>query len=589
MLMKNFSFLLTACFLVLLSCGKDDGQGTTSVKPVTPGGETDETAALKTYIDRSKHPDFRLGVAMGAREFMNDARMREIALVNFDNLTPGNEMKYNTVVKDDGRMDFSTVTSLVSNAKAAGFGIYGHTLAWHSQQNVTYLNSLLEDIPLTDPAQGEVTTQLVVNSDCEGADMSCFLMKVDRGNFTAPEVVEPGADGTGHALMVPATALVEEAWDNQFFLSVNHTFAADEAYTLTMKIKADKPAKVDIQAHSSAGSYIWYNIAGGTMSFTTEWTEFRFEGTVPSQAEGMKTIAWNLNSFAEANNYYFDDIEWTVTTAYSGTRPQTDEEKASALTAALDSWISGSMQATAAYVTAWDVVNEAIAGGGDDGSGNYPLQHGTAGNNFFWQDYLGDLPYVRTAVSLARKHFAQAGGNPSDLRLFINDYNLESDWDRNKKCSSLVNWIKKWESDGETVIDGIGTQMHVSCSMNPATQASREAAVENMFRILAASGKLIKITELDVGITDASGNTVYTTSASSVQFQAIADYYKFIINKYFEIIPEAQQFGITVWSPLDSPADSYWRAGEPIGLWDQHYSRKAAYKAVAEAIKDNLG
>jgi len=586
--MKNIFVLLAACSLVCLSCGKDK-QENTRTKPVITGGETEEPAALKSYIDRTKHPDFRLGVAMGAWEFMNNSKMRDIALANFDNLTPGNEMKYNTVVKDDGRMDFSTVTALVSNARSAGFGIYGHTLAWHSQQNVSYLNSLLEDVPLTDPEQGEVTTQLVVNPDCEGSDLSCYLMKVDRGNFTAPEVVEPGADGSGHALMVPATALVEEAWDNQFFLSVSHTFAADEAYVLSMKIKADKPATVDIQAHSRAGNYIWYDIAGGTMSFTTEWKEFRFEGTVPSQAEGMKTIAWNLNSFAGANNYYFDDIEWTVTTAYSGSRPQTGEEKAASLTAALDSWIAGSMQATAGYVTAWDVVNEAIAGNGDDGSGNYPLQHGTGGNNFFWQDYLGDLDYVRTAVSLARNHFAQSGGNPEELKLFINDYNLEGDWDRNKKCTSLVNWIKKWESDGETVIDGIGTQMHVSCSMNPTTQASREDAVESMFRILAASGKLIKITELDVGITDASGKTIYTTSASSVQFQAIADYYKFIIDKYFEIIPEAQQFGITIWSPLDSPSDSYWRAGEPIGLWDQHYSRKAAYDAVAEAIQNNLG
>ena len=50
-----------------------------------------------------------------------------------------------------------------------------------------------------------------------------------------------------------------------------------------------------------------------------------------------------------------------------------------------------------------------------------------------------------------------------DTKLFINDYNLESDWDNNMKLKSLIEWIKRWEADGVTKIDGIGTQMHISC------------------------------------------------------------------------------------------------------------------------------
>lgn len=591
---KSFT-LLAVGLLFLASCGKDEpehitpenGDDNSQVTPTpTPDPTTTEYAALKTYIDRTKHPHFRLGVAMGAWEYLSNKDMRAIALDNFDNMTPGNEMKYNTIVKDDGSMDFSTVKRLISDARSAGFGIYGHTLAWHSQQNVTYLNSLLADVSVE--GSGETTLSLVTNSDCEGDDLANFRMRPYGGDLRAPDVVTPGADGTGHALMVPATAKAAEDWDNQFFLTSSHTFAAGEAFTLTMKIKADKAASVDLQAHGAIGSYLHYTIAGGTMSFTTEWTEFKYEGTVPSEAAGMQTIAWNLNKFAEANNYYFDDIVWTATTTYSGSRPQTAEEKREHLVEAMDRWIKGSMEATGGYVTAWDVVNEAISGSGSDGAGNYALQHGTGGSNFFWQDYLGDELYVRKAVELARKYFAESGGSPSDLNLFVNDYNLEGDWDSNKKCTSLVNWVKKWEADGVTKIDGLGTQMHVSCSMNAATQKSREAAVENMFKILAASGKLIKITELDVGIQDASGNTLSTTSCTEEHFKAIAAYYQFIIDKYFEIIPAAQQFGITLWSPLDSPVNSYWRAGEPIGLWDQHYARKAAYDAVAEAIKKNL-
>ena len=52
----------------------------------------------------------------------------------------------------------------------------------------------------------------------------------------------------------------------------------------------------------------------------------------------------------------------------------TPEEKKDTLTWAMNNWVEGMMKATGGYVTAWDVVNEAISGGGDDGEGFYTLQ-----------------------------------------------------------------------------------------------------------------------------------------------------------------------------------------------------------------------
>jgi hypothetical protein len=57
----------------------------------------------------------------------------------------------------------------------------------------------------------------------------------------------------------------------------------------------------------------------------------------------------------------------------------------------------------------------------------------------------------------------------------------------------------------------------------------------------------------------------------------MAEFYRFIVRKYLEIVPPAQQYGITQWCPTDSPANSGWRAGEPTGLWDASYNRKPAY------------
>ena len=126
--------------------------------------------------------------------------------------------------------------------------------------------------------------------------------------------------------------------------------------------------------------------------------------------------------------------------------------------------------------------------------------------------------------------------------------------------------------------------MHVSCYMDPMTQKSKEDHVVKMFELMASSGKLIKISELDMGVVGTDGVDVKTEDITFEQEQAMAKYYKFIVQKYFEIIPVAQQYGITHWSPTDSPAGSGWRAGSPIGLWNLDYNRKPAYAGFADGL-----
>jgi len=248
----------------------------------------------------------------------------------------------------------------------------------------------------------------------------------------------------------------------------------------------------------------------------------------------------------------------------------------------MDRWIAGIMDVTDGYVLDWDVVNEPLSGSDRDGDGLYDLQsvknvsEADAKNNFYWQDYLGD-DYVRTAVKFARQY------GPANMKLFVNDYNLESDWDDNQKLKSLIKWIERWEQDG-TKIDGIGTQMHISYYMDPNIQASKEEHIVKMFELMAQTGKLIKITELDMGLIDADGKTVLTANATEEQHKAMSNYYKFIIKKYFEIIPANQRHSITHWSPTDSPTSSSWRGGQPIGLWTGNYNRKHTYAGYADGL-----
>lgn len=454
------------------------------------------------------------------------------------------------------------------------------------------------------------TNNLIVNGDIKGDEVPCnkpyswhkvtteikevaesqvVEIPVSVGHLTFDDGKNLGGWGMDNApkivngvCEVGNNAAKANPWDSQVNYEPGFAFENGKAYHLKMKIKGSVAGEFGAVFQNPDG----YKGCGDfpTIKVTTDWKEV----DVTTTCNGDNALRLLLNIGKYAGTLYIDDFEVYYTKS-SNTIPLTDEEKKEALTPVLQNWIYGMMEATEGKVKAWDVVNEALSGEDKDGDGKFDLQSAKRGNvkpddaknNFYWQDYLGDINYVRTAVAAARKGFADAGGNPEDLKLFINDYNLESDWDQNGKLKSLIKWIKDWEADGVTKIDGIGSQMHISCYGNPQTQEAKKNAIENMLKLMAESGKLVRISELDMGYVDANDKEVKTADMTEEQHKEMRALYEFVVKKYLELIPENQQWGICQWCATDSPANSGWRAGLPTGLWDSDYYRKHTYGGFA--------
>ena len=458
------------------------------------------------------------------------------------------------------------------------------------------------------------TNNLIVNGDIKGDEVPCTKpyswhtalttdiqevaesqvveIPVSVGHLTFDDGQNLGGWGMDNApkivngvCEVGNNAAKADPWNSQVNYEPGFAFENGTTYHLKMKIKGSVAGEFGAGFQNPDG----YIGCGDfpTIKFTTDWKEV----DVTTTCNGDNALRLLLNIGKYAGTLYIDDFEVYYTKS-SNTIPLTDEEKKKALTPALQNWIYGMMEATEGKVKAWDVVNEALSGEDKDGDGKFDLQSAKRGNvkpddaknNFYWQDYLGDIDYVRTAVAAARKGFADAGGTPEDLKLFINDYNLESDWDQNGKLKSLIQWIKDWEADGVTKIDGIGSQMHISCYGNPKTQEAKKNAIENMLKLMAESGKLVRISELDMGYVDANGKEVKTADMTEEQHKEMRALYEFVVKKYLEIIPENQQWGICQWCVTDSPANSGWRAGLPVGLWDSDYYRKHTYGGFAAGL-----
>ena len=364
-------------------------------------------------------------------------------------------------------------------------------------------------------------------------------------------------------------------------------------YAVDVEIKSTKAGNIKMKVQNG-----WdpkNESCDGIVALKEGWTTARFKMTL--EQGGNYDFILQPETFDATLDLKSVTVKKIVKT---NSIPLTPQEKSDALTWAMNKWISGMMQATEGKVKAWDLINEAISGEGDV-NGFYPLQtEATSEHNpqdFYWQDYFTPEMYGPIVEKAARDAYAAVEGtNPADLKLFINDYNLESDWDDNKKVKSLVHWIEVWEQKGKelgwnTKIDGIGSQMHIDYYENPKTLESKKKAIQNMLKIMVKSKKLVRISEIDMGYVDKDGKDVTTAQLEKLPIEerlakekAMAEHYKWIIEQYFEIVPVEQQYGICQWCLTDSPTDSGWRPGKPVGLWNLNYQRKPAYGGFADGL-----
>lgn len=364
-------------------------------------------------------------------------------------------------------------------------------------------------------------------------------------------------------------------------------------YAVDVEIKSTKAGNIKMTVQNGWGGDA--ESFTGNVALKEGWTTARFKMTL--EQGGNYDFILKPETFDATLDLKSVSVKQIVK---MNSIPLTPQEKSDTLTWAMNKWISGMMQATEGKVKSWDLINEAISGGGNV-NGFYALQtEATSEHNpqdFYWQDYFTPEMYGPIVEKAARDAYAAVEGTkPEDLKLFINDYNLESDWDNNQKVKSLVYWIGVWEKKGKelgwnTKIDGIGSQMHISYYENEQTLESKKKAIQNMLKIMAETGKLVRISEIDMGYVDKDGKDVTTAQLEKLPIEervakekAMAEHYKWIIEQYFKIVPVSQQYGICQWCLTDSPTDSGWRPGQPVGLWNLNYQRKPAYGGFADGL-----
>src|SRR5215471_9636143 len=135
LLMRKSSLWMIALCLGMgyISCKKSTEKVTTPPPPPP----TSDTLALKNAAS------FPIGVGIDYTPMKNDVTYASIVKAQFSNVTFGYNMKHGAIVQDDGSFNFNTADDLFNVVDNAGLKVYGHTLAWHQNNNGNYLRSLL--------------------------------------------------------------------------------------------------------------------------------------------------------------------------------------------------------------------------------------------------------------------------------------------------------------------------------------------------------------------------------------------------------------------------------------------------------------
>ena len=610
------TMLLTGCDDQIMQWGKpgDHADVTSADLPLAVKEVIANYDNIKDYANQYT-PNMVIGIGCGADMYVNNENGEgDLVNANYQMFTPGNAMKSDAMLGNSGTINFATVDKLIA-AMPEGMKLYGHNFFWHTQQNQSYLKSLIAPTLVVE-SEGEIAN--VLQGDASNFNGGTTGGWGSWGSNKESADVVAGAGKDGSAALVLKNKGDGNTWEAQCAYTFDDALQAGKKYIIQFYAKSTSTAG-ELQFQYQNGTT--YQSQGGynTFSVGKDWTKCEYEFT--PTPEDANRIIFNFGKVGAT--YYVDNIKFGLAKDQGSTASakqtifrargkqhraasksyyvlKTPAEKQAALEGAMEAWVSGvanHLKEKGVTPYGYDVVNEPIADGSnkfrgldegifgsdDDAAPEETVADGLSlnwGNNhWYWGYYVPD--YHVKAFQLARKYL------PAETKLFVNDYNLETS---PKKLEALVKFVNDIDTkNGSPIVDGIGTQMHVTLSSsddatkNAENIAALKEKVDAMFQTMAATGKLVRVTELDISLG--------TGSPSANQYKAQSDCYQMIVESYKANVPAAQQSGITIWSLSDNEAEhEYWLKGQVPNLFDKDYKRKWAYKGFCDGIAgEDLG
>lgn len=548
-LYKNGLYMLVAGTLAV-SCADYNTTDNFSAEPdptvVTPYADLDP---VKSYIDRNANPNLTIGATVDIKDFNKQELVHSAAMANFNNLSFGKTLMSGNIVSAKGVMNFIQLNDLLEHMDEVGGEVFGSPIVANANQADGWIEMLTAPIEISvDYVPGKTVN---FNDSKAGA----YDGTVNKGKV---EIVKYDGQNT---LALPSASSA----------NIVEGFTIDEGatYTTTFWAKCDKDASFNVTFSG--------NKVDGTASADGKWSIAAGKWqkvVIESQAAEGVTDGYVQIDMVRGSSMYIQKVD--VGYYPDNHRPQTEQERTDTIKYALNAWCDGLMKINKGRIKSFDLIDEPIDDATVLDNEMYDIKHSTPAKPF-WQDVLGSDNYAPAVANVARTTFAKYGGNAADLKFFISEKGLEN----TKKMESLKYWIGIWDGKGAN-IDGINAKVNLVFYEDAAKQAENKAAYEALLSALAATGKLIRVSNFDIKYVDETGVSVTAAKITDEQRQKLADYNAYAIKTYMSKIPSDKQAGICKENIVDT--------SDPIGLWTKDaklsndWARTATYKAWCEAL-----
>ena len=557
---KNFVLASAAAALLLTGCAEDYKS---DFNPAKPDG-MELTEFLNQFDVLKSYTGLHLGTTMDKATADDQKTSFGQVVSNFNEVMLTDALNHSVMVNNDGEVDVHTPEKTIDLIAGKEVKLFGNTLCSPTSFNRDYMQKVVADTYVP----GEEGEDDFALENFEG--MAIGTKIPDHNGNPNGEIVEDPDGLRAHCLHFKGAfshPFIDITLPDGVTLGQIKTISFDyRTYgggwivTNVCKLQVDgtnfetAPAKA---AEQGIPNNTW-----GKMVVKADEVSQLIEKLSDSQ-KAATSFKLGIGEIVSAADYYIDNIQIHASfnkPGYYDPRPA-DEKKADAINA-MTKYINGAVNLVGDKADGWIIASNAL----NDGTEMDVLKNSEtsyeAENEFYLNDYLGDN-FVADLAKIAH------AANPN-LKLFYSDYDLEND---DIKLDNCCDMLKQWNDNGAQLA-GIDAQVHLI--YNAADLDNIKANYENMLKKLAATGLLVRLSNLDMTATDENGFTLKMDELTEGQLKGMADFYSYVISKYLELVPTAQQYGLS-FSPINQGTSN-------VGLW-ANCNRIPTYVGVANGLK----
>ena len=553
---QNLILASAAATLLLTGCAEDYKSDFNPAKP--DGLEMNEF--LNRFDVLKSYTGLRLATNMDktTAEAQNTAFGQVVS--NFNEVVLTNAFDHSVVVNNAGEIDANSSEKAVGYIADKNVKIFGSTLCSPTTFNLSYMKEVVSDAYVPG-SEGEDDFDL---ENFEGMELGTKI----PGSAGNAEVVEDPDGLNGHCIHytqgfnhpfvdITLPSGVSLGQIKKLFFDYR-TYGGGWIVTNVCKVVVDDTT-IEVSPKSAKDQGVVANTWG---KMTVDFEDLGIIDKLNASQKAAKSFKIGIGEIVSAPDYYIDNVRVHANfnnPGYYEPRPA-EEKKADAIKVMTD-YINGVVNLVGDKADGWIIASDAL----NDGTEMDVLKNSEtsydAETEFYMNDYLGDN-FVADLAKIAHS------ANP-DLKLFYSDYDLENDEIKLDNCCEM---LKQWNENGAQLA-GIDAQIHLI--YNPSDMEYIKANYENMLQKLAAIGLQVRLSRLDMTATDENGFSLKMDDLTDDQLKGMADFYSYIISKYQEIVPAAQQYGLS-FSPINQGTSS-------VGLWSS-YNRLPTYVGVANGL-----